>query len=532
VSTHSCAPVAQENVPATQGFGFVSHAPPATQATHAPPLQTWSAPHTAPFAFGMAVSTQVEVPVEQEVVPVTQEVAPGSQAIPAVQETQLPSSQTWSAPQTVPSGSAVGESTQLDVPVLQEVTPVRHGSAFVRQVAPATHETQLPALQTRSVPQPVPFASGVAVSRQVSAPVAHEVTPWRHAFALYEHAVPAVQAPQRPSSQTWFVPHAVPSASGIPVSTQVCAPLSQDVTLWVQAPAMVQSRPATQALQTPVPLQTWPVPHSMPAGFGVAVSTQIDVPVAQEVVPSTQAFGFVSQVAPATQATHAPPLQTRSVPQLVPSGSRTAVSRHCCVPAAQEVTPVRHGSGLGPQAASATQATHAPPLQTWSVPHDVPFAICVPVSMQVCVPVAQENVPATHGFGLVAHVPPDTHAEQRPPLQTASVPHEVPFGSAVAESTQTDVPVVQDVTPVKQGSGLSVQATPAMHALQRPPLQTWSVPQPVPFGSVIAGSSMQTCVPSEPGTVQETIPAVQGEFGFVVQEPPATQVRQTPALQT
>jgi hypothetical protein len=324
----------------------------------------------------------------------------------------------------------------------------------------------------------VPFASGVAVSRQVSAPVAHEVTPWRHAFALYEHAAPAVQAPQRPSSQTWFVPHAVPSASGIPVSTQVCAPLSQDVTLWVQAPAMVQSRPATQALQTPVPLQTWPVPHSMPAGFGVAVSTQIDVPVAQEVVPSTQAFGFVSQEAPATQA------------------------------------------------------THAPPLQTWSVPHVVPFAICVPVSMQVCVPVAQENVPATHGFGLVAHVPPDTHAEQRPPLQTASVPHEVPFGSAVAESTQTDVPVVQDVTPVKQGSGLSVQATPAMHALQRPPLQTWSVPQPVPFGSVIAGSSMQTCVPSEPGTVQETIPAVQGEFGFVVQEPPATQVRQTPALQT
>jgi hypothetical protein len=33
-------------------------------------------------------------------------------------------------------------------------------------------------------------------------------------------------------------------------------PVAQEVRLWVHAPNAVQSAPATQALQTPLPLQT------------------------------------------------------------------------------------------------------------------------------------------------------------------------------------------------------------------------------------------------------------------------------------
>ena len=42
-----------------------------------------------------------------------------------------------------------------------------------------------------------------------------------------------------------------------------------------------------------------------------------------------------------------------------------------------------------------------------------------------------------------------------------------------APSTQTDWPVVQDVTPFRQTDGLPVQAIPAVHGTQVPvPLQT------------------------------------------------------------
>jgi hypothetical protein len=148
------------------------------------------------------------------------------------------------------------------------------------------------------------------------------------------------------------------------------------------------------------------------------------------------------------------------------------------------------------------------------------------------VPVAQEKVPATQGFGFVEQLPPSVHAEQAPPLQTAPAAQTVPFGSGAAESTQTDVPVAQEVTPTRQGSAFVSQNRPAVQALQTPALQTWFVPQLVPFARVTAGSSTQTCVPSWPGIVQETTPPVQGELGFVVHEPPATHVRQTPPLQT
>jgi hypothetical protein len=127
---------------------------------------------------------------------------------------------------------------------------------LVVQAPPATHAEQTPALQTASAPQVVPFGICAAVSSQVWTPVAQEVTPTRQAFGFSAQGSPATQAEQTPPLQTWSVPHAVPFASGTKVSTQVCAPVAQEVRLCVHAPKAVQSAPATHALQTPVPLQT------------------------------------------------------------------------------------------------------------------------------------------------------------------------------------------------------------------------------------------------------------------------------------
>ena len=118
-----------------------------------------------------------------------------------------------------------------------------------------------------------------------------------------------------------------------------------------------------QALHVP-PLHTWFVPQLVPFGSGVVVATHVWLPVAHEVAPVWQGSGSVPQARPAVQVVHAPPLQTRSGPQLVPFAFGVALSTHCCVPVAQEKTPSRHGSWFVGQEPPATQPTHAPPLQT------------------------------------------------------------------------------------------------------------------------------------------------------------------------
>ncbi len=71
---------------------------------------------------------------------------------------------------------------------------------------------------------------------------------------------------------------------------------------------------------------------------------------------------------------HAPALQTRFVPQLVPF-ARSAPSTHAEVPVAHDVTPrLQSGSGLVAQARPAVHEVHAPALQTRFVPQLVPFA--------------------------------------------------------------------------------------------------------------------------------------------------------------
>ena len=83
-------------------------------------------------------------------------------AVPALHVPQLPALHTMFVPQLVPFGR-FPDSWQTGEPVAQDVVPVLH--ALVGwQLAPAAHMTQVPALQTRSVPQVTPFANDWPVS--------------------------------------------------------------------------------------------------------------------------------------------------------------------------------------------------------------------------------------------------------------------------------------------------------------------------------------------------------------------------------
>jgi hypothetical protein len=136
---------------------------------------------------------------------------------------------------------------------------------------------------------------------------------------------------------------------------------------------------------------------------------------------------------------------------------------------AQEVRPVWQGF-VGVQDAFAVQATHCPPLQTWSTPHVCPLASAVPVSTQAWVPVAHEVTPEWHGFaGVQATFA--VQATHCPLLQTRSTPQAVPFASAAPASTHAWTPVVHEVTPEWHGFA-GVQAALAAQATHCPPLQT------------------------------------------------------------
>jgi hypothetical protein len=132
----------------------------------------------------------------------------------------------------------------------------------------------------------------------------------------------------------------------------------------------------------------------------------------------------------------------------VPFAAGRPESTHTDVPVAQLVLPVWQGSA-GVQAASATQPTHVPALQTWSVPQEVPSESGVPESTQVEVPVAQLVAPVWQGFAGV-QATPAVQAAQVPPLQTAFVPQLVPLAT-LPVSAQTGVPEAQSTTATRQG---------------------------------------------------------------------------------
>src|SRR5512146_313559 len=166
--------------------------------------------------------------------------------------------------------------------------------------------------------------------------------------------------------------------------------------------------PLTVRLWTQAPrLQERPAPQLVPSGTLAPVSVQAG-PLAQDVVPTWHAFAGV-QTWPGVHATQAPPLQTSGrdafTSHVVPSAS-AAPSTQVEVPVAQSVVPAWHGVGLPAQARPAVHAAQAPALHTRFVPQLVPSARRVVVSTQAWVPVAQEVVPATHAFGLVEQEAP------------------------------------------------------------------------------------------------------------------------------
>ena len=134
----------------------------------------------------------------------------------------------------------------------------------------------------------------------------------------------------------------------------------------------VQTAPSVQATHVPLPLQTRSVPQVVPAVSGAAVSSQAGEPPVHDVVPATHGFGFVPQSAPALQGLHTPAPHTKSVPQLVPFASGTVVSRQDSTPVEQEVWKSVH-SPKGVQFVPAVQETHEPALHTRFAPHTVPF---------------------------------------------------------------------------------------------------------------------------------------------------------------
>jgi hypothetical protein len=294
--------------------------------------------------------------------------------------------------------------------VEQLVTPARQGFGLYEQDAPALQAWQEPPLQTAPVPQLVPFGLGTP-STQTAVPVEHEVTPSRQTLGFPAHASPTVQDTHAPALQTRFVPQGVPSGRAAP-SSQV-ADTAQEVTPTLQSGSgfVEQARPAVHSRHAPAPSQKSPVPQGVVEGLGTAVSTHTWAPVVQEKVPTTQGFGFVEQVPPATHP------------------------------------------------------TQAPALHTWSAPQGVPAAMS-PVSTQTGAPLEHSTLPVLQGDGVQAA--PWTQPMQPPePLQTWSAPQAVPGGSGTAAlSRQTDCPVVQDVSPVRQASGLSGQARPTVQATQ------------------------------------------------------------------
>ena len=357
------------------------------------------------------------------------------QVCPALQATQAPLPlQTMPVPQALPA-DLLPKSTQTGAPVWQLVMPVLQAVGLVEQFAFAVHAVHAPdPLQTMLVPQPVP--PGLAASStQVCAPVAQDVVPVLQAFELVVHACPGAHATQPPLPlQTIPTPQLVPAARFIPSAQVVALPL-QVVVPCLQAVGLpVQLWPATQVPQNPLPSHIWPPVHIAVGGLAVP-SMQTDVPVVQEVMPLRQIDGLAVQVCPAVQDAQVPiPLQTWLVPQFVPAAVFPA-SRQRGAPIAQSTTPVLHGAlGLVVQAWPAMQATHCPlPLQTMPEPHAVPAPALSPSTHPGAIPHA--TTPILHRPpGLPVQTVPAAHVVHEPLLQTLSVPQEIPSAASAPSS--------------------------------------------------------------------------------------------------
>jgi hypothetical protein len=281
-----------------------------------------------------------------------------------------------------------------------------------------------------------------------------------------------------------------------------------------------------QLTHAPAPSHTWLLPQPVPAGL-LPESAHTCAPVLHEESPVLHTPGLVVHDWPAVQLTQLPEaLQTWLLPQAVPV-ALFAPSTHVVMPVVQLVCPCLQTDGLLVHVCPAVHMPQKPlPSHTWPAPQSVP-AILLPESTHVCVPVVQLVTPVRQGDELVPHAWPAVHDTHVPePLHTWLVPHPVPAGST-AESRQVGVPVLQSTTPARQGApGLVVHEAPALHARHCPlPLHTWPVPQLVPGGAA-APSTQATVAP------HWVVPTRHGVPGLVAQLWPDAQTTQSPARHT
>jgi hypothetical protein len=183
---------------------------------------------------------------------------------------------------------------------------------------------------------------------------------------------------------------------------------------------------------------------------------------------------------PCVHVTQAPPLQTLSVAHGVPFGVLPD-SMQTGAPVLHAVVPVRHALPATVQADPAMHATQVPDeLQTLSVPHVPPAGTFIPVSTHVGDAPEQLSVPMWQALVAGLHASPMTHALQTPSWQTMPEPQGEPLGW-LSFSVQTGEPVVHEMTPVRQGLFATSHAVPAEQAWQAP-LTHAPLSQGVPLG--------------------------------------------------
>jgi hypothetical protein len=477
-------------------------------------------PHSVPDATSVPVATQVAVPLLHEIVPVTHGFV-GVQLPPAVQGEQVPLSQTSFVPQVVPVFVGVVVAAQVDTPLLHEVIPFTHMFDGVHDT-PAVQEMQLPLSQTSFVPHTIPLGSSVLVATHVDTPLLHDVMPIKQGFEGV-HAVPAVHAPQFPLSHTSFVPHGVPLAAAVVVATQAATPLPHEIVPVTQGFVGTQLPPAVHDTQLP-PLQTSLVPHVVPLATSTDVETHVDVPLLQDVVPVTHGFVGLHET-PAVHETQLPLSQTSFVPHVVPLGTAVVPATQLDTPLLHDVVPVTHGFD-GVHDVPATQAPQLPLSQTSFVPHAVPLGMAVVVATQLNCPVLHDVVPVRHWFDGVQAVPA-MHEIQFPPLHTSFVPHVVPLATGLAVATQVDAPALHEVAPVKHRFD-GLHGVPATHETQLPLSQTSFVPQVVPFPALPVAT--QVCCPEahDVDAVSHTLLREQGAFAAHPRHAPSKQTSFVP----
>jgi hypothetical protein len=351
------------------------------------------------------------------------------------------------------------------------------------------HETQLPVLQTRLVPQLVPSAWFRLVSVQVGAPVVQVSVPVWHGL-VGVHAPPAVQVAQAPLLQTMFVPQVVPFARS-PDAMHTGEPVAHDVVPILQTLVGWQLEPAAHDTHVPA-LQTLSVPQPAPLASALPVSVQAMLG-EQTVMPAWHGLAG-TQIVPAEQAAQFPVWQTMFAPQALPFAT-SPDSMQTGVPVLQAIVPLRQGLPGTTQSMPCTQAPQAPvALQTMSVPHDVPAVTFVLVSVHDGAAPEQTSAPVWHLFAGV-HAPPIWQVAHVPAWQTMPVPQVVPFGLLFV-SVQTGAPVVQTTLPTRQGLPVTAQSMPSTQLSQLPLWQTLSMSQRVPFACRSVSSMHDMAPPS------------------------------------